>query len=48
MAWRGRFTAARPTPVEIIGLYWHLIDVIRGFLFPLFNLVTRGAPCRTA
>jgi len=34
-----RFTAAYHTPVEVIGLYWHLIDVIWVFLFPLFYLI---------
>ncbi len=27
------------TPVEIVGLYWHLVDVIWIFLFPLLYLV---------
>jgi cytochrome c oxidase subunit 3 len=39
MAWRGAFTPAYYTPVEIGGLYWHLIDIIWVFLFPLFYLV---------
>jgi cytochrome c oxidase subunit 3 len=39
MAGRGRFTAAYPTPVEIVRRYWHPIDVIGGFLFRLFYLV---------
>jgi cytochrome c oxidase subunit III len=38
-AWRGLFTPAYFTPVEIGGLYWHLIDVVWVFLFPLFYLV---------
>src|SRR5215510_564607 len=25
-AWRGRFSSAYHTPVEIIGLYWHFVD----------------------
>jgi cytochrome c oxidase subunit III len=33
------FTARYHTPVEIIGLYWHLIDIVWVFLFPLFYLV---------
>ena len=39
LARRRRFTAAYHTPVEVIGLYWHLIDVIWVFLFPLFYLI---------
>jgi cytochrome c oxidase subunit 3 len=29
------------TPVEVAGLYWHFIDVVWIFLFPLFYLVGR-------
>lgn len=39
MARRGRFSPEYSTPVEIGGLYWHLIDIIWVFLFPLFYLV---------
>ncbi|EFO79473.1 cytochrome c oxidase subunit III [Oscillochloris trichoides DG-6] len=39
MAARGRFSSEYYTPVEIGGLYWHLIDIIWVFLFPLFYLV---------
>lgn len=39
LAWRGVFTPTYFTPVEIGGLYWHLIDIIWVFLFPLFYLV---------
>lgn len=39
MASRNRFTPAYFTPVENGGLYWHLIDIIWVFLFPLFYLV---------
>ncbi len=39
LAARGTFSARYHTPVEVIGLYWHLIDVIWIFLFPLFYLV---------
>lgn len=38
---RGRFTAIYHTPVEIAGLYWHFVDVIWIFLFPLFYLLGR-------
>ena len=39
MALRLKFSAVYHTPVEAIGLYWHLIDVIWIFLFPIFYLV---------
>lgn len=39
MAARNKFTPEWFTPVENGGLYWHLIDIIWVFLFPLFYLV---------
>jgi cytochrome c oxidase subunit 3 len=41
MAVRGRFTAEWDTPVEISGLYWHFVDIIWIFLFPLLYLIDR-------
>lgn len=41
MAARHKFSAAWHTPVEISGLYWHFVDVIWIFLFPLLYLVDR-------
>ncbi len=41
MAARGRFSTAWHTPVEISGLYWHFVDIIWIFLFPLLYLVDR-------
>jgi cytochrome c oxidase subunit 3 len=38
-AWLGRFSPAYYTPVELVGLYWHLVDIIWIFLFPLLYLV---------
>lgn len=38
-AQRGVFTAAYNTPVEMVGLYWHFVDIIWIFLFPLLYLV---------
>ena len=38
-AWRGRFTKDYYHPVEVVGLYWHFVDLIWVFLFPLFYLV---------
>jgi cytochrome c oxidase subunit 3 len=39
MATRNRFTAAWYTPVEMIGLYWHFVDIVWIFLFPLLYLI---------
>lgn len=39
MTWRGRFSSAWYTPVELAGLYWHLVDIVWIFLFPLFYLI---------
>lgn len=36
---RGEFSGAFFTPVENVGLYWHLVDLIWIFLFPLLYLV---------
>jgi cytochrome c oxidase subunit 3 len=36
---RGDFSAEWYTPVEMTGLYWHLVDLIWIYLFPLFYLV---------
>jgi len=42
MASRGRFSPAWSTPVEISGLYWHFVDIVWIFLFPLLYLVDRA------
>lgn len=43
-ATRGAFVAERHTPVEMVGLYWHFVDVIWIFLFPLLYLIDRHLP----
>ncbi|MCC5933612.1 MAG: cytochrome c oxidase subunit 3 family protein [Candidatus Cyclonatronum sp.] len=35
----GAYSSAYYTPVEITGLYWHLVDIIWIFLFPLMYLI---------
>ena len=40
-AWRGKFSKEYYTPVEVGGLYWHFVDVVWVFLFPLLYLVAR-------
>ncbi len=39
MARRRRFSAEYNTPVEISGLYWHFVDIVWIFLFPLLYLI---------
>ena len=39
MAWRGRFTPEYYSPVEVSGLYWHFVDIVWIFLFPLLYLI---------
>lgn len=38
-AYRGAYNSAYYTPVEITALYWHLVDLIWIFLFPLLYLI---------
>jgi cytochrome c oxidase subunit III len=39
LARRGHFRPEYPTPVEIMGLYWHFVDIVWIFLFPLLYLL---------
>ncbi|MBK7704460.1 MAG: cytochrome c oxidase subunit 3 family protein [Acidobacteria bacterium] len=41
MAWRGTYSAEYYSPVEISGLYWHFVDIVWIFLFPLLYLLGR-------
>jgi len=41
MAWRRRFSPEYFTPVEMVGLYWHFVDIVWIFLFPLLYLIGR-------
>lgn len=36
---RGLVTPEEPTRVEIVGLYWHFVDVVWVFLYPLLYLI---------
>ncbi|MEA2625345.1 MAG: cytochrome c oxidase subunit [Candidatus Binatota bacterium] len=38
---RGRFGPHYNTPVDLIGLYWHFVDIVWIFLFPLLYLLGR-------
>ncbi len=41
LAWRNYFSEKWHTPIEVAGLYWHFVDIIWIFLFPLLYLVDR-------
>ena len=38
---KGRFDPEYHSPVEVIGLYWHFVDIVWIFLFPLLYLLGR-------
>jgi cytochrome c oxidase subunit I+III len=38
-SFRGGFTSTKHSAVENIGLYWHFVDIVWMFLFPLFYLI---------
>jgi cytochrome c oxidase subunit 3 len=40
-AQRGRFGPSYWAPVETVGLYWHFVDIVWIFLFPLLYLIGR-------
>jgi cytochrome c oxidase subunit III len=42
MAVKGRFSPQWYTPIEMAGLYWHFVDIVWIFLFPLLYLVDRA------
>jgi len=42
MAYKRRFSPEWYTPIEMSGLYWHFVDIVWIFLFPLLYLVDRA------
>jgi cytochrome c oxidase subunit 3 len=38
---RGGFSPEYYTPIEISGLYWHFVDLVWIYLFPLYYLIAR-------
>jgi cytochrome c oxidase subunit 3 len=40
-AWKGLYGADYYTPIENFGLYWHFVDIVWIFLFPLLYLINR-------
>ncbi|MBA3531029.1 MAG: cytochrome c oxidase subunit 3, partial [Ardenticatenales bacterium] len=37
----GRYEGESFTPIELMGMYWHFVDVVWVFLFPLLYLIGR-------
>jgi cytochrome c oxidase subunit 3 len=42
-AYKGILGNGYYSPVEIVGLYWHFVDIVWIFLFPLLYLIGRHA-----
>lgn len=42
MAWKGNFTRDYHSPVENAGLYWHFVDCVWIFLYPLLYLISHS------
>ena len=40
-AWKNHFSPEYYGPVEVVGLYWHFVDIVWIFLFPLLYLIGR-------
>jgi cytochrome c oxidase subunit 3 len=40
-SWNGTITREYASPIEIAGLYWHFVDIVWIFLFPLLYLLGR-------
>ena len=45
-AYKGEFTPKWFTPVEMFGLYWHFVDIVWIFLFPLLYLIDRSGAAK--
>jgi cytochrome c oxidase subunit 3 len=41
LVWRDRIRPPNTNPIEMVGLYWHFVDVVWIFLFPLLYLLGR-------
>jgi cytochrome c oxidase subunit 3 len=41
LAWRGEYGPEYYTPIENAGLYWHFVDIVWIYLFPLLYLIDR-------
>ncbi|MDM8532623.1 cytochrome c oxidase subunit 3 family protein [Anaerolineales bacterium HSG25] len=41
LSWKDHFSPEYYVPIEMFGLYWHFVDIVWIFLFPLFYLIDR-------
>jgi len=41
---KGQFNGGNDQPVELMGLYWHFVDIVWVFLFPLLYLIAGFHP----
>jgi cytochrome c oxidase subunit 3 len=41
LSFHGKFSTEYHNPVEITGLYWHFVDIVWIYLFPLLYLINR-------
>jgi cytochrome c oxidase subunit 3 len=41
--WQNTYPPENYVPVEMLGLYWHFVDIVWVFLFPLLYLIGRHA-----
>ena len=39
LSWRGRIPLERAESVEIVGLYWHFVDVVWVLIFTIVYLI---------
>jgi heme/copper-type cytochrome/quinol oxidase subunit 3 len=42
-AWQGAYTAEKHSPVELVGLYWHFVDLVWIVLFTIIYLLPEPA-----
>jgi len=40
-AWRNHYSSINYDPIEMMGLFWHFVDIVWVFIFPLFYLIER-------
>jgi len=40
-SWKGKYGPEYFNPIEVTGLYWHFVDIVWIFLFPLLYLIGR-------
>ncbi len=43
LSWRHWFSGAGETQIDVTGLYWHFIDIVWVFLYPLLYLISAHA-----